>query len=78
MPRNVQWRGAAWTQLQELPEELRRDALLAVGGLMADPLPSGSETYEAPDTYRLTTAYVTIFYRLIGEEIDVVYVRPNT
>lgn len=44
-----------------------------------NPLPPNSESYEpVPDTYRLTTAYVTIFYRLAGEEIDSLYVRPNT
>jgi hypothetical protein len=79
MPRNVLWRGSSWAQLQALPEEMRKDALTAIGGLLADPMPATSQTYPpVPNAYQLTTAYVTIFYRIVDEEIDIVYLRPNT
>jgi hypothetical protein len=65
--------------LLELPEAMRREALTTIGALMVDPLPLGSETYpEVPDTHRLVTGYVTIFYRLLGDEIDIVHLRPNS
>jgi hypothetical protein len=46
---------------------------------MTDPMPPESEAYpDVPDTYRLVTGYVTIFYRLLGDEIDIVHLRPNS
>lgn len=79
MPRNVRWLGSSWDLLLELPESMRKEALGAVGALMTDPAPPESEPYpDVPDTYRLATGYVTIFYRLLGDEIDIVYLRPNS
>lgn len=79
MPRNVHWLGSSWNLLLELPEAMRKEALGAVGALLADPLPAESEVYpDVPDTHRLVTGYVTIFYRLLGDEIDIVYLRPNS
>lgn len=79
MPRDIHWRGSAWRLLLELPEQLRRDALSAVGALMAAPLPPEAAPYApVPDTYRLDTGYVTVFYRLVGDEIDIVYIRANS
>jgi mRNA-degrading endonuclease RelE of RelBE toxin-antitoxin system len=78
MPRSIQWHEEAWQQLQQLPVQLRREALAIAGALMADPLPPGAETYEpVPGTYRLETGHVTLLYRLVSDEVDIVYVNPN-
>ena len=79
MPRNVHWLGSSWDLLLELPEAMRKEALATVGTLMADPAPPESEPYpDVPNTYRLATGYVTIFYRRFGDEIDIVHLRPNS
>ena len=79
MPRNLRWRDPAWALLMELPAKMQQDALTAVGALLADPLPAEAEPYpEVPNTFKLTTGLVTVFYRRVGEEIDVVYLRPNS
>ena len=63
----------------ELPVKMQQDALTAVGALLADPLPAEAESSpEVPDTFTLTTGLVAVFYRCIGEEIDIVYLRPNS
>lgn len=68
----------AWQQLRQLPVQLRHEALTVAGALMADPLPSDAETYEpVPGTYRLETGHVTLIYRLVTDEVDIVYVNPN-
>lgn len=79
MPKSVRWLDEAYAQLRALPGQLYEDALAAAGRLMADPRPAGSEAYEpVPDAYRLNVGHVTLFYRVVGDEIDVVRVRPNT
>lgn len=79
MPRRIQWLPQAWDQLQNLPGQLRKEALAAAGQLMVDPLPPGTETYGAvPDTYRLNTGHVTLFYRTVDDEIDIVLVWANS
>jgi hypothetical protein len=46
---------------------------------MLDPSPPEAEIYPAvPDTYRLDTGHVSLFYRIIGDEIDIVLVWPNS
>ncbi len=79
MPRSIRWLDDAWAQLRDLPEQLHKEALEAAGHLMADPLPAQSQTYEhVPDTYRLDTGHVTLFYRVVGDAEDIVRVRPNS
>lgn len=79
MPKSVRWLDEAYAQLQALPGQLYEDALAAAGRLMAVPRPAGSGAYEpVPDTYRLNAGHVTLFYRLVDDEIDIVRVRPNT
>jgi hypothetical protein len=79
MPKSIRWLDDAWAQLGELPEQLRKEALATAGRLMADPLPAESQTYEAVlDTYLLASGQVSLFYRVIGDAIDVVRVRPNS
>lgn len=79
MPKSVRWLDEAYAQLQALPGQLYEDALAAAGRLMADPRPAGSEAYEpVPDTDRLNAGHVTLFCRLVDDEIDIVRVRPGT
>ena len=79
MPKSIRWLDEAWAQLAELPDQLHKEALETAGHLMADPLPAGSEIYpDVPDTYRLAIGYVTLFYRLLDDEIDIVRLRPNS
>lgn len=79
MPRRVQWLEKAWTALGEFPQRLRAEALEAAGKLMADPFPTASQTYvHVPGAHRLDTPNVTMIYRVVGDEIDIVYVRPNS
>jgi hypothetical protein len=67
------------TARQDAAGRANRSPLTAVGALLADPLPAEAEPYpEVPDTFTLTTGLVTVFYRRIGEEIDIVYLRPNS
>ncbi len=78
MARKVHWRDTAWALLMEVPAELRKEALAAVVSLMDSPLPAGEPYEPVPDTWRLATAYVTVWYRMVGEEVDVVYLRANS
>jgi plasmid stabilization system protein ParE len=79
MPRAVRWLDEAYDQLQELPGQLYADAQAAAGRLLADPHPPGAEPFKpVPDTWRLDTGHVSVFYRVTGDEIDIVRVRPNT
>jgi hypothetical protein len=79
MPRSVRWLAAAWDQLHELPPEMFKDAQRIAGGLLSDPHPPEVEPDpEIPDTFVIRTHLVVVFYRLSGEEIDVVGVWPNS
>ena len=79
MPRSVRWLAAAWAQLQALPDELYKSALQAAASLMVDPYPRGAEPdREIPDTFVLRTEWITLWYRVIGDEVDVVGIWPNS
>lgn len=79
MPRRIQWLAPAWDQLQDLPGLLSKEALTLAGALMVDPFPAAAEVYDAvPDTYRINSGHVTLIYRTVGDEIDIVLVRANT
>jgi hypothetical protein len=79
MPKSVRWLDHAWAQLTAMPEQLRKDALEVSSRLMADAYPEGWRVYEAvPDTYRLDTPRISLYYRIIGADVDVVRVEPNS
>ena len=79
MPKSVRWLDHAWTQLHAMPGRLRRDALEAAAQLMTDVHPDGARTYPAvPDTYQLDTPTISLYYRVIGDDVDVVRVEPNS
>lgn len=80
MGRLIRWRDEAWDGYAALPAALRTEARLAVVGLVEGPLPApGAVPYEhVPDTYRLDTGHVTLWYRVVGDEVDVVYLRANS
>jgi hypothetical protein len=79
MPKSVRWLDHAWTQLHAMPGQLRKDALEAAALLMTDAYPEDARAYPAvPDTYRLDTATISLFFRVIGDDVDVVRVEPNS
>lgn len=78
MPRRVNWLDDAWDLFLALPEQLREEILSAVTSLMDGPLPAGEPYEPVPGTWRLATPYVTVWYRLVSDEIDVVYLRANS
>jgi plasmid stabilization system protein ParE len=79
MPRSIRWLDDAYAQLQALPPVLHKGAQEAAGSLLSDPYPEGSAPDQVlPDTFILRTGFVTIFYRLVGDEVDVVGVWANS
>lgn len=79
MPLGVRWLPQAWQQVNALPAEMYKDAQRTAGGLLADPFPPGTEPDpDIPDTYALRTGLIRLAYRVIGDEIDIVGVWPNS
>lgn len=79
MAYRVRFRDEAWNLLLALPMPMREQVpdLLAV--LVETPIPPGVKAYEhVPDAYRADVDEVTVFYRIVGEEIDIAYLRPNS
>jgi hypothetical protein len=69
----------ALEEFKQLPETLRRGAAIAIVLLLTDPRPADAEPYAAiPDAYRLATSHIIVYYRVVGADVDVLGVRPNS
>jgi mRNA-degrading endonuclease RelE of RelBE toxin-antitoxin system len=76
---NVRFRDEAWNLFLALPTTMREQVVDLLAVLVETPIPPGVKAYEhVPDSYRADVDDVTVFYRIVGEEIDVVYLRPNS
>jgi plasmid stabilization system protein ParE len=79
MPRSIRWLDAAWEQLLSLPDALYKEGLAAAAALMVDPHPADARPDpDLPDTYLLERGHVRVFYRVVGEEVDVAGIWPNS
>jgi hypothetical protein len=69
----------ALDDFKALPEILRRDAAIAIVTLLADPRPAAARPYaDIPDAFRLETSHIVVYYRIVGADIDVLRIRPNS
>ncbi|MBO2461680.1 type II toxin-antitoxin system RelE/ParE family toxin [Actinomadura violacea] len=79
MPQSVRWLPEAWMQLVALPETLHKEGLSAAAMLMVNPHPDDAEPdAEIPDTFVLRRGMVRIFYRVVGTDVDVAGIWPNS
>lgn len=78
MPR-LDFSPSAVEAFKALPRELARSFALTAIALLSDPRPKGAEPYAGiPDAYRYEHEQIVVFYRVIGQDVDILIVRPNS